>query len=132
MATPGFEGAGIWQCSVQRDEETSLYIGHCLNLHVKVAGRDSKEAWVSLKRVVKSHFEYCYENDRDGLRPTAKPLDFAEWSRAFEKAFKEDPNSVHFEEIVLELRVPKVAGNQALPLSCQGVELAQAAAAGRA
>ena len=132
MATPGFDGTGIWQCSVQNDKETGLFIGHCLNLHVKVAGRDPKEAWASLKRVVKVHFEYCYENDQEGLKPTAKQSDFSQWSVAFEKAVKENPQSIHFEEIILNLRVPKVAGNQELPLSCQGVELAQAAVAGRA
>jgi hypothetical protein len=95
MATPGFDGTGIWQCSVQRDEETGLFVGHCLNLHVKVAGRDPKEAWASLKRVAKTHFEFCYENDREGLRPTARPRDFIEWSAAFEKAIDRSGNSPH-------------------------------------
>jgi hypothetical protein len=129
MATPAFDGAGIWQCSVQRDEVTGLFIGHCLNLHVKVAGRDAKEAWSSLSRVVKTHYEYCYENDQDGLRPTAPQTEFHQWNAAFEKAIKENPGSIHFEEIILNLRVPKVAGNQEWQLPCQGVELAQAAAA---
>jgi hypothetical protein len=132
MATPGFDGTGIWQCSVQRDEETGLFIGHCLNLHVKVAGRDPNEARASLKRILKTHFEYCYENDPEGLKPTARQKDFTEWSLAFERAVKENPDSIHFEEIILNLRVPKVAGNQEFSLSCQGVELAQAACAGGA
>lgn len=129
MATPAFEGAGIWQCSVQRNEETGLFIGHCLNLHVKVAGRNVKETWTSLARVVKTHYEYCYEKDRDGLVLTAPQSDFHHWSAAFEKALRENPQSIHFQEIVLNLRLPKVAGNQECQLPCQGVELAQAAAA---
>ena len=132
MATSGYDGAGIWQCSVKHDEETRLFIGHCLNLHVKVAGRDAKETWATLARVVKTHFEYCYENDPAGLKPSAPQTEFHEWNAVFEKAIRENPDSIHFQDIILNLRVPKVAGNQELPLSCQGVEFAQAAVAGRA
>ena len=122
------DGAGIWHCSVRKDEETGLFIGHCLNLHVKVAGRDAKEAWSSLKRVVKAHYEYCQACDPEGLKPSAPNSDWTKVIAAFNKALRDDPDSIHVEEIILNLRAPKVP-DQVFPLSCQGVELAQAAAA---
>ena len=128
MSIAGNAGAGTWHCSVRKDDRTGLYVGHCLNLHTKVAGRDMSEAWSSLKRVMIAHYEYCYENDPEGLKPCAASADWAAYNAAFEKALKENPKSIHIENITLNLRVPK-APDQSLPLSCQGVELAQAAAA---
>jgi hypothetical protein len=126
MSIAGNAGAGIWHSSVKKDEQTGLFIGHCLDLHVKVAGRSVEEAWSSLRRVLKAHYEYCYEFDVEGLRPEAPNSDWEAYSAAFKQALNQDPKSIRLETLVLHLRVPK-APDQVLPLSCQGVELAQAA-----
>lgn len=129
-ATTAFAGAGagIWHVTVRKDTDTGLFVGHCLNLHVKVAGRNLKETWASLKKVVKAHYEYCYEFDQSGLSLTASAADWAECYATFEKAVKENPGSIVFEEVVLNLRVPQ-APEQVFSLPWQGVELVATEAA---
>ncbi len=118
----------MWHCYVKNDPATGLFIGHCLDLHVKVAGRNAREAWASLKKIVKAHYEYCFEFDPDGIQTSAASTDWIIYSTAFSKALKENPNSITFEELVLNLRLPK-APEQKFPLSWQGVEFAAPAAA---
>ena len=125
MSSVSQPGSGMWSCSVKQDQETGLYIGHCLNLHIKVAGRTVPEVTKSLVKLVKLHYEYCFEFDPDGLSLTAPQEDWIEYGEAFKKALKDNPKSIVVEVIELRLRAPKVP-EQMMPLSCQRVEIEQA------
>lgn len=116
-------GVGMWHCYVKRDPETKLFIGHCLDLDVKVAGRNVPETWGALKRVMKAHYEYCFEHDPEGLQMSAPSKDWIIYSAAVSAALRENPKTITVEELVLNLRLPKTAEQQ-FPLSWQGVELA--------
>jgi hypothetical protein len=129
MSTATKSGAGLWSCSIKKDKETGLFIGHCLDLHVKVAGRDEKEAWCSLHRVMKAHYEYCYEFDQEGLNLSAPMDDWNELKKALQDAIKsKNTDRIMFGEVHLSLRAPRIP-TQELPLSFQGVEIGQMQAA---
>lgn len=128
MATAPQSGSGTWHCIVKPGKDTKLFIAHCLDLHVKVAGRTLDEACQLLKKTVVQNYEWWYEFDQEGLKQTAPASDWEEYNTLFEKALREAPDSIKIEHITLTLRAPKVP-EQLMPLSCQRVEIAQAAAA---
>lgn len=128
MATSPQPVSGMWHAYSTQDVETGLYIAHCLDLNLKVAGRDDNEAWWNLKKVIKAHYEYCFEFDQEGLKLTASAKQWAEYNAAFAKALVENPESITIERIELTLRAPRVP-DQIMPLSCQRVDIGQTATA---
>jgi hypothetical protein len=91
-------------CLVHRDEDTGVFIGHCLNYDVMEVGKTDEEAWLNLKCVVKHHIEYCVSNYPDGLKRQA---DEKRWDE-FYRALKANPNGVRVDTIELELSPPSM------------------------
>ena len=44
---------GMLQCSTSLDQETGLYIAHCLNFDLMESGKTPDEAWANLKASLK-------------------------------------------------------------------------------
>jgi hypothetical protein len=125
MSTFSQPGSGMWCCTMMQDQETGVYIAHCLNLHMKVGGKTADEAANNLGKIIKVHYEYCYEFDPEGLSLTAPAEDWVEYGEALKKALKENPESIVVDVIELRLRAPKVP-DHTMPLSCQRVDIEQA------
>jgi len=121
-------GSGMWSCFTKQDEETGMYIAHCLDLHMKISGKTAEQAWDRLKRSIKVYYEYCYSCDPDALKLTASASEWAEYGELLKQTLHDDPSKVTVETIVLTLRPPKLP-EQALPLAFQRVEFAPQAVA---
>lgn len=120
-------GSGMWSCYGTLDEETGMYIAHCLDLHMKVSGKTPEQSWERLKRCLKVYYEYCYSCDPDALKLTASASEWAEYGTLLEHTLREDPSRITVETIELVLRPPKLP-EQTMPLAFQKVEFAAQAA----
>src|SRR5437870_1711213 len=91
-------------CLVWQDEQTKMYVGHCLNYDLMDSGPTAESAWIRLKNVVKNHIEYCYTSNREGLRRVANK---ETWDRFF-TLVKNNPGQLRVEKLDLELREPSL------------------------
>ena len=92
-------------CLLWRDQDTQMFVGHCLNFDVMESGPSVEVAWDRLKKVLKDHIEYCYTFNREGLRRVAPQKD---WDRFF-KIVQRDPKQLtRVEKLELELREPSL------------------------
>lgn len=66
-------------CLVEWDQETSLFVGHCLNFDLVSTSRIGEdEAFANLRTLIKRHIEYSYTHHRAGLSVSA---DESDWTR---------------------------------------------------
>lgn len=63
---------GVLSCLKGRDDETGLYVAHCLDFDLVESGPTPERAWENLKLVIKHHIEYCYTSDPKGLTISAE------------------------------------------------------------
>jgi hypothetical protein len=89
-------------CLVERDEQTGMFIGHCLDYDLMETGKSDEEAWSNLKTVVKHHIEHCYSFYQNGLKKQAARED---WDR-FYQYLQENGGQCQIEKIEIELRPP--------------------------
>ncbi len=87
-------------CLTDKDEETNLYISHCLTYDVMETGRTSDESWENLKAAVKQYIEYCYSGHLEGLLQSASS---EEWKRYFD-VLRTSKRVTRVDEIELELK----------------------------
>ncbi len=106
---------GMLQCFTTCDEETNLYISHCLNFDLMECGKTADEAWDNLKASLKQYIEYCYTNYQDGLTVSA---DMDDWKR-YAEVMKVTKTPPRIEAIEIELRPP--LPEYAYPIWMQGV-----------
>src|SRR4051794_37582467 len=100
-------GSGIWSCYSKQDPETRLFISHCLDLNVKVSGKNPEQAWDRLKTTLKAFYEYSYSCDPDALNITASADEWEEYKTSLAKALRTNPDSITVETIELVLHPPK-------------------------
>lgn len=93
---------GMLQCSTCRDQETGLYISHCLNFDLMESGNTPDEAWGNLKAALKQYIEYCYTNYQEGMQVSA---DLGEWKNYAESLMRAT-QPPRIEVIHIELRPP--------------------------
>jgi len=108
-------------CLMEQDQETGLFMWHCLDLDLIECGPTNQEAWANLKRIIKNHVEYCYFNYPEGLAISAERH---EWE-AFYRMLKENA-PIQVEEIEIDLQRP--LPEEQIPIWIQGVINAHQAA----
>jgi hypothetical protein len=91
-------------CLVFQDQQTKMYVGHCLNYDLMDSGPSPEVAWQRLKNVLKNHIEYCYTSHKEGLRRAAKQKSWDE----FFTLVKNNPGQLKVEKLDLELREPSL------------------------
>jgi hypothetical protein len=93
-------------CVVKKDEDTGMFVGHCLNYDLMDSGKTPQKAWENLRFVVKSHIEFCYTHHQSGLKRTATQRDWDRFFEAMQQAIESDPSCIHFEKLELDLKPP--------------------------
>ena len=63
-------------CLIGKDEETGLFVGHCLTFDLVATGKTSQEADKNLASLIKYHIEYCYAHYQAGFEVTADKEDW--------------------------------------------------------
>lgn len=106
----------LLSCLSSRDQETGMYLSHCLNFDIMECGKTAEEAWQNLKISVKSYVEHCYTNYQEGLIEAAPQEKWDEFAAA---ATRRAPR---MEQIEIELRPPLPEHES--PVWMQGVVLA--------
>lgn len=106
---------GILSCLSYVDEETGLYLSHCLNFDIMESGKTEEEAWQNVKLAVKYYVEHCYQNYQEGLVQGAPREKWAEFAEVAKHAVRPP----RFEVIEFELR-PPLPENE-VPVWMQGV-----------
>jgi hypothetical protein len=96
--------SGMLACTIERDADTGLFLGHCLTFDLMESGQTEQVAWERLKAAVKAHIEHCYTNYQPGLEVTASR---EEWSK-YAKFLGENRESLVVEEIEIDLKPPLV------------------------
>jgi len=66
-------------CIIERDTETSLFVGHCLTYDLVSTSKVFREAIDNLKALIKLHIEYSYTHYKEGLTVTADDADWQRW-----------------------------------------------------
>jgi hypothetical protein len=93
---------GMLSCLSSFDQETGMYVAHCLNFDLVEFGKSRDEAWENLKDSVKQFVEYCYTNCQECLAISADNKEWAEFAQLLRQ--RKTPNRV--DEIVFELKPP--------------------------
>jgi hypothetical protein len=93
---------GVLSCLLTQDEETKLWLGHCLDFNLVTSGKSPDGAWTNLRAVIKTHVEHCFTNHRDGLGFRAGSQDW----RLFDELKKKQP-MMRTEKITLRLVAPE-------------------------
>jgi hypothetical protein len=106
---------GVLSCFINRDQETNLFLAHCLNFDLMECGHTVDDAWEALKVSVKQYIEYSYSNHPEGLSKSASA---AEW-RQFAEALKHSTKPPRVDTIEFELRPPLLESSA--PIWMQGV-----------
>ena len=106
-------------CLGERDQETGLFLYHCLNFDLIESGTSWEDAWRNLKLVVKAHVEHCYARNPSGLLRAAARNEWEEFGEVLKRTLASDPQSVVVESIDIELKAPLPA--EEIPLWIQGV-----------
>lgn len=65
------------KCLLSVDQETKLWIGHCLDFDLKTSGKSQQSVWVNLKSVVKLHIEHSFANAPERMNAHRAPM--ADW-----------------------------------------------------
>src|SRR5882762_1420166 len=97
-ANIGIPRIGVLNCLTEKDEETSLYISHCLNFDLMESGRSADESWRRLKVAVKQYMEHCWNGYREGFSKTASA---EEW-KYFAEVLRSCGTVSRVEEIEIE------------------------------
>jgi predicted RNase H-like HicB family nuclease len=66
-------------CTIEHDEDTGLYVGHCLTYDLVSTAKAPREAIDNLKSLIKLHVEYCYTHYKQGFTVTADNADWQRW-----------------------------------------------------
>lgn len=107
---------GVLNCLIERDEETKLYISHCLNYDLMESGVTADQAWRNLKMAVKQYIEYCHFYNSEGFLKSASA---EEWAR-FAEVLRTCGTVSRVEEIEIDLHTPSLG--QEFPVWMQGVD----------
>lgn len=116
MESPATQRLGLLSCLVSRDEETNLFLSHCLNFDIIECGHTADEAWENMKMAVKFFIEHCYTNYQQGFSYSA---DNDEWDE-YACALKSSTKPPRVETIEIEMRPPLL--QEGKPIWMQGVE----------
>lgn len=92
----------VLSCLTSRDEETGLFLSHCLTYDLMEFGKTPDEAWENLKLCIKHYIEQCYTNYPEGLSASASR---EEWT-AYIEELKNTKIPLRIDEITLELKPP--------------------------
>jgi hypothetical protein len=91
--------AKIFKCLLGQDDETGLWVAHCLDFDLATSGKTEDEVWKRLLRVVKMHVEHSYAQRPIGLTHKADP---DQWE-LFEKLKRLRKEPIRTEKISLTL-----------------------------
>jgi hypothetical protein len=94
---------GVLSCLTGCDQETGLYIAHCLDFDLVESGPSRDEAWMNLKSTVKHHIEYCVYANPKGLGLSAEPHYWQEFASLMRSS---TPESRVIESIDISLQPP--------------------------
>ena len=56
-----------FRCLLSFDPDTSLWIGHCLDLDLVTSAKTEEDAWANLKKVILAHVEACLTHFEPGM-----------------------------------------------------------------
>lgn len=102
-------------CLIEKDKETGVFIGHCLNYNIMECGGSVDEAYENLKLVLKHHIEFCHSRYPAGLTRQAPKED---WDK-FYIALQENRESLVVDRIEIE-PLPPLPEHE-IPIWIQGV-----------
>ena len=114
-ATTVLPRIGVLNCLTERDEETNLFISHCLNFDLMETGGTADESWQNLKAAVKQYIEHCYTFYPEGFSQSAS---VDEWKH-FAEVLKNCGVVSRVEEIEIALKPPLL--EKEYPVWMQGV-----------
>ena len=93
---------GVLSCLIRRDEETNLFLAHCLNFDLVECGPDPDTAWANLKISLKQFIEYSYTSYPQSLTLSA---DLDEWKQ-FVAALRVSTKPERVDTIDIDLKPP--------------------------
>ncbi len=105
MKSTALSRLGMLSCLTSRDEETKLFLSHCLNFDLIEWGKTPDESWENLKSSVKQFVEYCYTNYQEGLSVSAGRDEWEEFAEMLKNS--DGPGRVDTIEIELKPPLPE-------------------------
>jgi hypothetical protein len=96
---------GMLSCLSCFDDETGMFVSHCLNFDLVEFGKTADEAWENLKDSVKQFVQYCYTNSQESLTISADRNEWAEFAELLRQ--KKTPNRVDIIEFELVPPLPE-------------------------
>jgi hypothetical protein len=76
----------VLSCLITKDDETQLWLAHCLNLDLVTSSKTPDDAWKRLTQVIKMHVEHCFTNRHRGLEHSASDEEWADFKRVKARA----------------------------------------------
>lgn len=108
-------------CLTWQDDDTGVFISHCLNYDLMQCGDTEEEAWNNLKTAMKHHIEHCWSRYPAGLRRRAGKEDWQRFYRALKKAVQDNGKGIVVEKMEIDPLPP--LPEYEIPVWIQGVNL---------
>lgn len=116
MSTQALPRLGVLSCLGRHDQETNLFVAHCLDFDLVESAPTWDQAWANLKQVVKHYIEYCCAYNPKGLMLSAEQH---YWERFTSLVKDSTPGSRMVESICIDLQPPLPATD--VPVWIHGV-----------
>jgi hypothetical protein len=89
-------------CLLWRDNDSNVFISHCLNFDLMDTGRTQNEALSNLKIVIKRHIEYCIARYPQGLKRSVSKKRWQKFYAERQKQLQENPAGVVVEKLQMK------------------------------
>jgi hypothetical protein len=64
------------KCLLSQDQETGLWISHCLDFDIITSGSTESESWDAMKKVLRAHIESCIKDGFEAGLSRQAPVEY--------------------------------------------------------